>query len=538
MARPTLTAVVLIILAVAGLASGLGTTVMTSNGPIKGLVKDTVTIFRGVPFAAPPVGDLRFKPPQEPTPWTDPITCDKEFQLCPQLDAGKLFVGSEDCLYLDVYVPEGAGEAGSDPLPVMAWLFGGGFVFGDKYEFGFYDGVNVASKHNVILVNINYRLGPFGYFALDELMAESNTTGNYGLQDQTLALQWIQNNAAAFGGNPDQVMLYGESAGAFSTCWHLVSPASAGLFDVALMESTTCDSPLFYRPMEEAQNFTLEWAARAGCSDSSDMLSCIRGLSASELMDVEIEQGTAPWIPKLSPVMPWAMAIDGSPQGLVDVPLNLLKSGAFNKVPVIAGTNQDEGSILLFMLPKILKAAGVHLPLNEETSDITMDFFFDKNVTAEIYQLYSIGNYHNDWDKAATAILTDYFFVCATQRALAAIGSHGVFTANYEFVYEAWIDDKILGDYHSSELEFVWDNAWPPIVHAFDDDDKAMAASFGTYWTNFAKFMDPNGNGASGQPNWPTWNDTTYHTMVLDVPPYVESDYKAEKCKFWNAQKP
>ena len=150
----------------------------------------------------------------------------------------------EDCLYLDVYAPAGATPASN--LPVMFFIYGGGFVFGDSYEFGFYDGKHIAKQHNVILVAANYRLSSFGFMALPQLMTESGTTGNYGVQDQRFALQWVQQNIRQFGGDPNRVTIFGESAGAMSVCYHVASPASAGLFHAAIVESGTASSPEFF----------------------------------------------------------------------------------------------------------------------------------------------------------------------------------------------------------------------------------------------------------------------------------------------------
>lgn len=198
----------------------------------------TITTFHSIPFAAPPVGSLRFRAPQPPTAWSGVLDTTGLPEPCPQLKVdGTLFLGNEDCLYLQVYVPEEPIDKG--PLPVMFWIFGGAYVLGDSSEFGWYDGTNLAKNNDVIVVTVNYRVGPFGFMALSGLQSEdpNNSTGNAALQDQTMGLQWVRDNIANFGGDPTRVTIFGESAGGFSICWHLVNQNSAGLFAAAIMES-------------------------------------------------------------------------------------------------------------------------------------------------------------------------------------------------------------------------------------------------------------------------------------------------------------
>jgi len=271
----------------------------TSHGPVKGYTSGGIQYFRGIPFAAPPIGENRFKPPQPLKSWSTPKPAYYEGEICPQVHSvGPVVLGSEDCLYLDVYRP-------SDPsltnLPIMIWMFGGGWVFGDKYEFGFYDATNMVLAEPHIHVAMNYRVGALGFMSLPELFAESNTTGNYGLQDQLAAMQWVQNNAKALRGDPNQVTIFGESAGAFSVCWHMVSQASKGLFNRAIMESGTCDSGAFFRTRQYADAFSSHYSESIGCPNDGKRVECLRALQLAAVFNGDL-YGPAP----LAPVMPWA----------------------------------------------------------------------------------------------------------------------------------------------------------------------------------------------------------------------------------------
>lgn len=230
--------------------------VKTPLGPLQGFEEaDGVRSWQGVPFARPPLDNLRFRPPQPLTDkWTEPKDCTKPGNMCPQIDIQKnVYLGHEDCLYLNIWVPPSASV--DSPADVMLWIYGGAFELGDGSEFGAYDGCSLASNTSKVVVTFNYRVGIFGFFPHAALRSESehNSTGNYGLQDQRSAMQWVNENIALFGGNPNKVTLFGESAGAMSVCYHLASRASAGLFARAILESGNCDSVELFKPWSAAE---------------------------------------------------------------------------------------------------------------------------------------------------------------------------------------------------------------------------------------------------------------------------------------------
>ena len=328
----------------------------TTDGPVSGIDGGNLATFHGLPYAAPPIGVLRFRAPQPVAPWTSVRNVSALPPICPQfqlIDNSTIYAGEEDCLYLHLYQPTACNA--THRCAVMVFIPGGAFILGDGYEFGFYDGTNLAVSGGVVVVSVNYRQGPLGFMALDALQAEDpdHSTGNAALQDQRAALLWVKANAAAFGGDPSQVTLFGESAGGFSVSWHLVSPLSAGLFRAVIIESGSSDSPQIYQTLEEAIAFNTLYAGAIGCPSSSggaaQQLACLRALPTGDVTKGILDwwdpnwpyksvgadragtlgrlealraffagmKGGAPQLPSLAPVMPWGPAVDGSPAGLL-----------------------------------------------------------------------------------------------------------------------------------------------------------------------------------------------------------------------------
>jgi len=393
---------------------------------------------------------------------------------------------------------------------------------------------------------MNYRLSVLGFLALPGLINENKdrSTGNYALQDQTSALRFVKNNIAAFGGDPNKVTIFGESAGAFSVCWHLVSTSSKGLFRSAIMESGNCETPSFYPELNNALSFGKFYANKIGCKDSNDqrLVECLRNLTLTQILSGMVINQTqnekkTQWLPLLYPVMPWGPVIDKTKVGLLDVPYNLIKTGKYNKVPVILGTNHNEGNIFVPGLSIIIPAAW--LPLDEYRVTLMLAHFFDKPSSVMILDHYY---YSADTFEGVVAyILRDYFFVCPARRVAKALSMNNpTFLYYFTFVSPNWIDQWLFGDYHSSELEFVYDNPWPPLIHNFDNDDKEMAATFGHYWTTFAKSgKSPNQPALSLARDvlfWPSYNLSVRSLMNMKIPLQIETNYQNQNnyCDFWD----
>jgi len=554
----------------------------TQYGQVQGYTQNgDVNIWRGIPFAAPPVGNLRWREPQDAQNWTGVKQTTWQANICPQIHIFDwLYLGNEDCLYLDVYAPVNANS--SNPLPVFIWIYGGGYVIGDNWEFGFYDGYNVVRQRGHIVVSMNYRLGPLGFMANDALRDDNphGFAGNWGILDQLKAMQWVRDNIANFGGDPNRVTIGGESAGAFSTCFHLASPLSAGLFHAAILESGTCNTQNFFVDYDVQRNWTNTYAAMVGCDpDAANILECLRAVPTGKIMGhilgkegkslqenvrllheahARAAQGSKwNYKPRLFPLMPWGTTIDGV--ALLRQPLEQIISGQYNKVPVIMGTNNDEGTIFVPVMPLII--IGTHFPAQITDLPLVVDHMFGglgntSTVLAGIQQLYPLSAF-KDAEDMLSAVLRDFMFVCSSRRAVRAMTQHNASAWLYHWWYKGdWIEDLFLGDYHTAELEFVWNNAWPPFIHMFSDNDAKMADTVDTYWTNLIHYHNPNGpematsgdhrTHSSSKPNspflrgqlyWPRWDASSMNDMILALPTSVEDDYYGKQCDFWDTLK-
>jgi len=549
-----------------------GPVAMTEYGAVQGYVDDGVNHWRGIPYAAPPVGEFRFREPQDALKWQGVREAVEEGPICPQIKIFDwLYAGNEDCLYLDVYAPADASP--TNLKPVFVWIYGGAWILGDAYEFGLYDGHNVVNARDYVIVAMNYRLGPLGFMANDAMRAENplGTAGNFALLDQLKALEWVRDNVAAFGGDPKQVTIGGESAGGFSVCWHLASPLSAGLFHGAIIESGTCSDDNFFISYELSRNWTNTYTTMLGCDPNAPDggLTCLRNMETGDIMGNLLGAGAGHTVqenmqsirqkhadlfsaeggqsglgnqswgyhPRLFPLMSWAATIDGV--SLPAMPLTQIESGNFNAVPTIAGTNNDEGTLFVPMM--FLIVPGVHLPVEASDLPIAMDHFFNNaTITAMIEAEYPVANYSSA-EECFNDILRDFMFVSSARRALRAMNKHNVSTWLYHWYYKGdWIDDYILGDYHAAELEFVWDTPIP-LLHPFSDNDNAMANTVDTYWSNMVWTGTPNGNALASRTGalrdeeyWMQYDDENMADMVLAVPTQLERDYFESKCEFWD----
>eukprot|EP01099_Mayorella_cantabrigiensis_P004543 TRINITY_DN3420_c0_g1_i1.p1 TRINITY_DN3420_c0_g1~~TRINITY_DN3420_c0_g1_i1.p1 ORF type:complete len:585 (-),score=131.46 TRINITY_DN3420_c0_g1_i1:914-2581(-) len=507
--------------------------VNTLNGPVLGFEASGARIWQGIPYATAPVGSLRWTSPKGPQSWTETKDCTKLGKMCAQVRDGKL-IGSEDCLFLNIYVPSAPTISG--PLPVLFWIYGGGFNDGDSDLEGLYDGRDLARTQNVIVVTHNYRVGALGFLGVQELANENKgSTGNYGVQDQRAALQWVKQNIAFFGGDSKRVMIYGQSAGAMSVCFHLGSIDSFSLFSSAVMESGTCDSIDFFRTMKNADSFGADYARGLNCSresmSSSSFLSCLRSKSAFDVLTAQpVGNG---FRSRLVPYYYWGPNIDNTTSGLKDYPVFVIASGDWARVPLIAGSNQDEGSIFLADIPGMVP--GVTLPLSESEVKTTLLHFFSSDIVNQLLTVYYPLTAYQSPDEQTAAILRDYIFSCPTRRALSKISQQGRNGWMYHFTYQNdWIDYKAAGDYHAFELFFVFDNQWPRGVHNFTAADQTMADTFGYYWGNLGGAQNPNVDETGTQKflNWPTYDTKTRTNMALTVPLKTETFLFAKSCDY------
>ena len=463
--------------------------VHTDSGTISGVRDGGLSIYKGVPFAAPPVGDLRWRPPAAPTRWTGIRKADTFAPACMQ--EGVSMPGeapptmSEDCLYLNIWAPRNRVRKG---LPIIVWIYGGGYRNGSA-SMPLYWGDRLAHR-GVIAVTIAYRLGPLGFLALPELTRESphQTSGNYGLMDQIAALEWVQRNIAAFGGDPQQVTIAGQSSGSISVSVLMASPRAKGLFERAIGESGG-----LFEPLQLAPNYLLANAERDGekyaASLGATSLPQLRRLPASALLGGASAGGVTH--PVIEPVV------------LPVSPYETFASGRQNDVPLLIGSNAEEARALTNVAD--VKASTFD-------TDIVSSFGTLPPAIMEAYP-------HATDDEARTARLDlerDLRFgwdMWAWARLQARTGHGAVYYYSFrqkppfpaDSVYAGW------GASHFAELWYTFDHLdkepWPWRVA-----DRKLAEQMSMYWTNFAKAGDPN---AGGLPHWPAFTDTDARVLYL-----------------------
>lgn len=490
-------------------------TVQTDKGPVEGAFVGATRVFLGIPFAAPPVGDLRWKAPVPHAPWTEALDARTKGPACAQLSRlGAMLdpASGEDCLTVNVWAPE---RIVSPAPPVLVWIYGGGFTSGSNRELA-YDGQILAEQTGAVVVNLNYRLGPFGALALSALESEDSahpSTGAYGIEDQRAALQWVQKNIAAFGGDPNRVMLFGESAGGISTCMHIVSPQSKGLFQSAVVESGPCDSAT---PKDKALAQGEQFATALGCSAGSDKVACLRGKTPEEIITA---------LPASSDIIfgdgaNWFPVLDG--WNLPDKPSALLESGNFNKVPAIFGANADEATIFFY------------LAKTEIADDAAFETFAEKLVPGhgkDVVARYSSAKFGTAQD-AALAAVGHAGFVCPTRRAARAIAKTGTPAYQYHFTYAppgGLFGD--LGAFHSAEIKFVFGIPSQLVPQPLTDEEIVLSNAMMGYWSGLAAKGDPN---AEGELAWPKYDAGADQSIVFDLKLSTETGLYKDDCDFWD----
>lgn len=489
-----------------GVSSGIqeGTLIELADGMVQGQVVGGARSFLGIPFAAPPVGDLRWRPPQPPQPWTGILEADEISPACAQQDSLTTDASeSEDCLYLNIWTPD---PAPSEPLPVMFWIHGGGNTSGstgDLIPLGvgglFYDGRTLAESRGVVVVTTNYRLNVFGFFSHPDLAAEDPAypySGNQALLDQRAALSWVRDNILAFGGDADNVTVFGESAGSFNTCYHVASPSSAGLFHRAISQSGGCTT--YVATDAEARAATAALAADTGCGTAADELACLRALPVAEL---------------LARSGPFGPTVDGG--FIPEQPRHLFDRGEFNRVPYILGSNSDEGTLFL------LGTAPVE---SEEAYEELVEARFGDRAS-EVLELYPVSDFETPND-AWARIVGDSGLVCGTYDTARRAAAGGADVYLYNFARPVLADVlPDLGATHGAEIAFVFGSAESP-----SPEDTAIGMSMQGYWTRFARSGDPNGDGALV---WPAYADATDRRINFDVENSVLTGFRREQCEFF-----
>jgi para-nitrobenzyl esterase len=488
-----------------------GLVVTTADGALRGMTAGPTDEFLGIPYAAPPVGALRWRPPHPAARWAGVRDATKFAPHCPQPpSAFGVASTSENCLYLNVYTP---AAARSRHLPVLVWIHGGAFIAGETNDY------NPAAlvRHGVIVVTINYRLGALGFLA-DSALARrpGGPSGDYGLMDQQAALRWVQANITRFGGNPRQVTLAGESAGGLSVLSQLVSPGAAGLFSRAIAESGTYS--LTQASLGTAEAAGQAFAAKVGCASNS--AACLRALPVSTIVDNEDFAGYRP-------------DIDG--KVLTQSIGPALASGQFSRVPVISGTNHDEWR--LFVAQAQLDGAPPVTAANYQ-AEIAATLTVPAAAAAVIAAEYPLAAYSSP-AVALSAVGTDEIMACPALTVDQSLSKY-VPTYAYEFNdenaperYLPRVAGLPYGAAHESEVQYLFRLRNTPFPGGLSSPQRHLAATMKTYWTDFAKRGFP---FSPAEPLWPRFDSSSQQILSLVPPqPGIESSFAAEHhCAFWD----
>lgn len=457
-----------------------------SEGSIRGKSEGDMHIYLGIPYAAPPLGDYRFRPPQAVVPWTGVKDSTVFGPACPQPREPSGGLYSEDCLSLNVWTP--AKKAGQK-LPVMVWIHGGAFNFGSSSQ-AEYDGKNLARK-GVVVVTLNYRLGPLGFFVHPLLSRESawGASGNYGLQDQIAALKWVQTHIAAFGGNPDQVTVFGQSAGSRSVALLMISPRAAGLFHRAIAQSggpiigSEYLNPNFNGSMINVSKMGETLAARLGCDQAPDVLAALRAKSAQDII-AAADCSTSLFDYE---ALFFAPVFDG--WVLPENPLRAYEEGRQHAVPMIVGSTANEGTLYL---------DGVtDLSIAKYQSFLTARFGSD---TANALQMFPA---QEDKDVASAIDRVITVGANAQPARLMARNMERKKIPGYLYHFTRRPDTSLarrLAVHHGVDLAYVFGNM--TASDGYTDTDRELSSLMMAYWVNFAKTGNPNGRGL---PVWPVY---------------------------------
>jgi para-nitrobenzyl esterase len=470
---------------------------VTKNGPVRGVLTNDIYVYKGIPYAKAPIGDLRFAPPQDVESWTDRLECTKYGPVYPQQPNLPIVLENteqtEDSLTLNIWTP--CRPSTTDKLPVYVYIHGGGYGAGTGNENTF-DGTSFA-KNGVVTVTFNYRLSTLGFFASEETYKQYGTTGNWGLLDQIKLLEWVRDNIEEFGGDPDQVTIGGESAGSWSVSALILSPLAKGLFRNAIMESgtilgiqtLTSSRADLQKSIEVSQTL----AGIFGASDTAEGLNQLRQVDAgvlNYLSPFSMNQALAMQAFYMAPVY------DGTV--LPKDPIAALKEGNFNKVNLLIGFNRDEGTLFI---PDATDA---------NTYKSIAARMIGKNWTAFVDRFPVDAN--NSAAKRAQQLLAYAWFSAGTKVFLDTISPQmPVFMYNFNFA----VPDLPLGAHHVAELKYAFNTL--ATAGAAGAEHEKLAGEMHTRWINFIKNGDPNvGMTPPTATQWPQYDTAKTEVIFFD----------------------
>lgn len=496
-------------------------TATTTHGDVAGTERDGILRFAGIPFAAPPVGDLRFALPVPAEPWSGVRDASESGHVAPQT-AGTIEalagVGApdwrEDCLTLNVFTPGLDGAR-----PVMVWIHGGGFT-GGAGSIPWYDGTQLARRGDVVVVTVNYRLGAFGWLHTAHLPDGVPGSGNAGLADQVAALRWVADNVAAFGGDPARVTIFGESAGAMSVATLMGTPSAAGLFSGAIAQSGAAHNVWDPEgPIEVTDRICAELGV--------DSVAGLRAVDAAALLDAQSKVATELTVERAQRPrgdvlgLPFGPVLDGVV--LDRRPIDAIRDGSAADVALLCGTTRDEWRLFGMMLRSVEDEETLLRRLGRMVED--------PHTMASVYrQSHDDASHDALWD----AIMTDRVFRIPAIRLAEAQAAHQPdATFMYRFDWASTAFDGRLGSCHALEIPFVFDNLDGPGVRMFTGEEppQSLADAMSEAWVAFANTRNP---FHAGLPEWPTYDTTGRATLHFDVECHLAHDPGAEVRAAWD----
>ncbi len=513
---------VIILLLIFSLNEANSQIVETQSGKIQGRKNGSIYEFLGIPFAKPPVGPMRWKAPENPVKWPGILQTTEFAPVCPQKrftqkDTSVITEGNEDCLYLNIWTP----NPNATDLPVLVFIHGGGNQQGGASQTSgntqMYSGKNMAERGNAVIVTIQYRLGPLGFLVHPGLAAENEMklSGNYAVLDQILALHWVQNNIASFGGNPSKVMIFGESAGGVNVGNLMTTPMAKGLFQMACIQSA---SPVIgsYKDSENKGIAYVDSFIRSGTN--TEKITYMRNLPADSLLQFATSPLEAGIVQ-----MNWQPVVDK--YIFHDFPKPIFESGNYNKVPLIIGSNADEMS---------LAAPQTVLPL-------MVTALIKKSVPAQFqekaFELYPPGSNSAEAKKSYINILTDAQFTVNARRTAKCVSQNQTQPVwRYFFTHKHTIPQlETFGSYHGMELFYVfnnWENTLLGSGFLFKPEDKAVQDAMLKYWVNFANTGNPNGDNLK---NWPQYQSSTdCYLEIKSTPDGNQTGLRTAQSDLWD----
>jgi para-nitrobenzyl esterase len=521
-----------------------GLVVRTAEGPVRGFARNGVNVFLGIPYAAPPVGNLRWRPPQAVEHWHEPLDATHYANTCPQVTELGAFAGpasiTEDCLYLNVFTSNLGGRN-----PVFVWIHGGGNVDGESND---YDGSKLAtggpSGSPTVVVTINYRLGLLGYLAHPALDSEGHPFGNYGILDIQAVLQWVQRNAEAFGGDPNKVALGGQSAGASDTGANVISPLAAGLFNRAIFESSPTST---YPPLSVGLTRGKNFAVAAGCpGEDAEAAACLRALSAARILQL---QGT----PNANGPYVTGPMVDGT---IIPItPETAWTTGQFNRMPIMGGNVQDEGNFGISITEYFSGPPQAPITPAQYAANITAAYGgnagpggtpppYPAGTPAAVLAEYPLGNYATT--QLAYDAVTTHPGACRAHHVV-NLWAKWVPVYQYEFNYLSapyYFPDMpgfVALAAHTIDIQFLFPGWHGGILgvnsRSLNAQETKLSDQLVAAWTNFARSGNPNGSGNSP---WPRFVNQAGVPAVLSenapsLATFTDAQYAANHhCAFWD----